>query len=74
MSINQDVIKEVNDFLLNYAEKHGSPDPGKTERITKIVINLPTHMNYSSVYREFSERIKSDGSKHLLKYELFRRL
>src|SRR4051812_20535226 len=60
MVINQSVKEEVEKFILNYAEKYGLPDPGRTKRIIQSVILLPTEMSYSSVYRDFLASLEED--------------
>ena len=53
MTVNQDVKQTVKNFLLNYAETHGLPDPGKTKRGKHNLTFLPTDLTYKSVHSEF---------------------
>ena len=53
MTVNQEVKEAVKEFLLNYAETHGLPDPGKTKRGKHNLTFLPTDLTYKSVHTEF---------------------
>jgi hypothetical protein len=53
MTIDQKVKETVKNFLLNYAETHGLPDPGKSKRGKHNLTFLPTDLTYKSVHTEF---------------------
>jgi hypothetical protein len=82
MTIDQFVKEEVKNFLENYAEKCGSPDPSQRYakkiavelRASGEVILLPTHMNYKLVHHDFIISIGEDSKLKSLKYESFRKL
>jgi hypothetical protein len=77
MMIDESVKRIVKNFILNYAERYGLPDPaGKNTKKTAIhsLILLPTNESYKSVHREFVDSRKVDDKLKSLKYEVFRRL
>ena len=74
MNISQEIKEQTKNFILNYAEIHGLPDPGKSKKTKHSIIFLPTHMTYKSVHQEFLASLKENNNLKSLKYEAFRRL
>ena len=74
MFVDETVKRELKTFLLNYAEKYGLPDPGRTKRITQSLILLPTEMSYASVRRDFLASREENDKLKQIKYDVFRRL
>lgn len=74
MNLNQETKQTIKNFILNYAETHGLPNPGKTKRADNTTIFLPTDMTYKSVHRDFLNSLKENSNLKQLKYEAFRRL
>jgi hypothetical protein len=64
----------VKDFIENYAETHGLPDPGKSKNQKHSIIFLPTEMSYKSVHRNFLADLDERDNLKSLRYEAFRRL
>ena len=75
MVIDKNVAEAVKNFLLNYAEIHGLPSPGRSvNRITQPVIFLPAEMSYKSVHRDFVAGFEENNILKLLKYDAFCKL
>jgi len=74
MVVDQEVREIVKNFILNYAETHGLPDPGKSKRGNQAITFLPTETSYKSVHREFLGSLKENDNLKQLKYDIFRRL
>jgi predicted transcriptional regulator len=74
MSLNQETKEIIKNFILNYAEIHGLPDPGKSKSKKHSIIFLPTEMTYKSVHRDFIASLEENNNLKSLKYEAFRRL
>jgi hypothetical protein len=57
----------VKNFILNYANIHGLPDPGRDIRKGKghLRVLLPTIMNYHSVHRVYEENSLARGDEPL---------
>jgi hypothetical protein len=53
MNISQESKETIKNFILNYAEKHGSPKVERTKRAKHSIILLPTEMTYKSVHEDF---------------------
>ena len=65
----------VKNFIENYAETHGLPDPGKSKNQKHSVVFLPTEMSYKLVHRSFLTSLDKENDKlKSLNYEAFRRL
>ena len=75
MIIDKNVAEAVKNFLLNYAEIHGLPSPGRSvNRITQSVIFLPAEVGYKSVHRDFLAGLEENNKLKSLKYDAFRKL
>jgi hypothetical protein len=74
MNLNQKAKETIKNFILNYAETHGLPDPGKSKNKKYSIILLPTEMSYKSVHQDFLASLEEDNNLKSLKYEAFRRL
>ena len=74
MNISQETKEKIKNFVLNYAEIHGLPDPGKTKSKKHSIIFLPTEMTYKSVHRDFLASLEENSNLKSLKYEAFRRI
>src|SRR5581483_8283910 len=71
ITIDITVATVVKNFLENYAEIHGLPNPGRNfNRITQWFTLLPAETSYKSVYRDFIARIASLAERS----PLFRRM
>ncbi|CAG8577598.1 532_t:CDS:2 [Ambispora leptoticha] len=67
--------KPVKNFLENYAEIHGLPNPGRNvHRIIQLLTLLPVETSYKSVYRDFIAGLENGSTLKLLKYDAFRKL
>lgn len=58
-------FKTIESFILNLAECHGMPDPGRDVRRGKgrLRILLPSIMNYSSAHELYTESVKMIGGE-----------
>jgi len=75
MMIDKDVAEIVKNFLENYAEVHGLPNPSRNiNRITQSIVLLSAKMSYKSVHRDFLTGLKEDNKLKSLKYNAFRKL
>src|SRR5213082_4007016 len=74
MNLNQETKETIKNFILNYAETHGSPKSERTKRATNTTIFLPTEMAYKSVHHDFITSLEENNNLKSLKYEAFRRL
>jgi hypothetical protein len=74
MNADQEVKETIKIFILNYAETRGLPDPGRTKRITDLIIFLPTNMSYKSVHRDFLDSRQEGDKLKSLKYGIFLKL
>ena len=72
--IDKSVAEVVKNFLENYADVHGLPNPGRSvDRITQSVIFLPAEMGYKSVHRDFLAGLEENSNLKSLKYDAFRK-
>ena len=62
---SNDDLELIRTFLLNYAESHGLPDPGRDLRKGngRLRILLPSVMNYASVHRVYDKSVQRAGSE-----------
>ena len=60
---------ESENFLENYAEIHGLPNPGRN--VTQSLTLLPAETSYKSVYCDFIAGLENGNT---LKYDAFRKL
>jgi hypothetical protein len=61
--------------LVNYAEIHRLPSPGKNvNRIIQLLTLLLAETTYKSVYRDFIAGLKNKSILKLLKYNIFHKL
>jgi hypothetical protein len=74
MNLNQETKQTIKNFILNYAEIHGLPDPGKSKSKKHSIIFLPTEMTYKSVHRDFLASLEENSNLKSLKYETFLKL
>jgi len=73
--IDKNITKVIKNFLENYAEIHGLPSSGRSiNRITQLIVFLPTKMSYKLVYRDFLADLEEDNKLKSLKYDAFRKL
>lgn len=70
-----DAIKAVLSFISNFAAIHGLPDPGRDLRAGKgkLIIYLPTIMNYMAIHRIYRKSMESSDGR-VVEYHTFRRL
>ena len=76
---NYERTKIVIDFLNNYADYHGLPDPGKNfkdnRRAGKFQVLLPSEHTLTRVFHSYKEAAsKEHGESQTLKYSTFRSL
>jgi hypothetical protein len=74
MNIDQEIKERLRNFILDYAETHGLPNPGKSKRATNSIIFLPTEMSCKSVHREFIANRTEDDKLKNMKYGIFLKL
>ena len=73
VTINQELSTRVYNFIVNYANVHGFPSPGRHMQTDSLaVILLTTEKSYASVYEDFvavSKGLNNDTS--IISYKSF---
>jgi hypothetical protein len=64
VTVDVELVREIRDFIVNYAEQHGEPSPGRhvsTDAVAKIF--LPAAESYRFVYRNYAKSMamKDEG-------------
>ena len=77
-AVHSDDAERFRNFITNYAEAHGLPDPGRLRKDTREIL-LPTSESYTSVwkrYRNGQEPVSESGDRPLrvIGYHTFCRL
>ena len=75
MVIDKNVVEAVKNFLENYAEVHGLPNPSRNVNwITQSLIFLLAETSYKSVHCDFLAGLEQDSMLNPLKYDAFHKL
>jgi len=73
VTIDQELSTRVYNFIVNYANVHGLPSPGRHMQTDSLaIILLPTEKNYTSVYEDFVAVSKElDDGASIMSYKSF---